>query len=172
MPSQWYLMDQRFGRQEPTSRRIPLECSHLCHDNCHIKQHLWNWRHVFCTTFRNFNGNFSSSHVGHALRCIPWSSHSSSKPWSQLTLFHLLHRHHPGNMDRQFDNWSKSLFDDVNKFRILKRDITEIKPSLSVNFLDMALYIENGKFVSRTFQKKINLHLYIPPSSEHPASCI
>ena len=36
----------------------------------------------------------------------------------------------------------------------------------------MTFSIENGEFVSRTFQKKMSLHLYIPPSSEHPSSCI
>ena len=66
----------------------------------------------------------------------------------------------------------KAFSEDVNQFGILKWDITETTPSLSTTFLDMTLSIENGKFVSRTFQKKLNLHLYIPSSSEHPASCI
>ena len=59
----------------------------------------------------------------------------------------------------------KAFSEDVNQFGILKWDITDTIPSLSVNFLDMTLSIENGKFVSRTFQKKMNLHLYIPHSS-------
>ena len=66
----------------------------------------------------------------------------------------------------------KAFSEDINNFGILKWDISDVKPSLSVNFLDMTLSIENGKFISRTFQKQMNLHLYIPPSSEHPASCI
>ena len=66
----------------------------------------------------------------------------------------------------------KAFSEDVNQFGILKWDITDVIPSLSVNFLDMTLSIENGKFISRTFQKKMNLHLYIPSSSEHPAGCI
>ena len=73
-----------------------------------------------------------------------------------------------GNLTTDWQSFS----DDVNNFGILKWDITEIIPSTSVNFLDMTLSIENGRIVSKTFQKKMNLHLYIPPSSEHPPSCI
>ena len=62
--------------------------------------------------------------------------------------------------------------DDVNNFGVLKWDIEDITPSRSANFLDMTLTIVNGKIVSRTYQKAMNLHLYIPPSSEHPPSCI
>ena len=73
-----------------------------------------------------------------------------------------------GNLTTDWQSFS----DDVNNFGVLKWDITEIVPSTSVNFLDMTLSIENGRIVSKTFQKEMNLHLYIPPSSEHPSSCI
>ena len=36
----------------------------------------------------------------------------------------------------------------------------------------MTLTIENRRIVSRTYQKEMNLHLYIPPMSEHPPGCI
>jgi hypothetical protein len=64
----------------------------------------------------------------------------------------------------------QSLSDTVNNFGILKWDIAETIPSTSVNFLDMTLSIEDGGIVSKIYQKDMNLHLYIPPSSEHPPS--
>lgn len=41
----------------------------------------------------------------------------------------------------------------------------------TVNFLDLTLTITNGIIVTRTFQKAMNLYLYIPPISAHPTSC-
>jgi hypothetical protein len=41
----------------------------------------------------------------------------------------------------------------------------------TADFLDLTLKIENGKVVTRTFQKTMNLYLYIPPISAHPTSC-
>ena len=43
--------------------------------------------------------------------------------------------------------------------------------STSANFLDLTLTIEHGKIISHTFQKSMNLYLYIPPISAHPTSC-
>ena len=45
-------------------------------------------------------------------------------------------------------------------------------PTRSVDFLDLTLRIEKGSIHSRTFQKLMNLYLYIPPHSAHPASCL
>ena len=61
---------------------------------------------------------------------------------------------------------------DVNNFGVLTWDILEQTPSDSVDFLDLTLSIRGNKIVSRTFQKKMNLYLYIPPTSAHPAGCI
>jgi hypothetical protein len=59
---------------------------------------------------------------------------------------------------------------DINNFGILKWDIEE--PSTSVDFLDLTLTIEGSRIVSKTFQKAMNLYLYIPPASAHPEGCI
>ena len=66
----------------------------------------------------------------------------------------------------------EAFLEDVNSFGILKWDITETKPSASVIFLAMNLSIENGKIISRTFQKAMSLHLYIPPASEYTLGTI
>jgi hypothetical protein len=53
--------------------------------------------------------------------------------------------------------------EDVNNFQEL---------STSVDFMDLTLSIVGSKIVSKTYQKKMNLYLYIPPSSAHPAGCL
>jgi hypothetical protein len=43
-------------------------------------------------------------------------------------------------------------------------------PSTEVNFLDLRLRIQNGKILSSTYEKPLNLHLYIPSHSAHAHS--
>lgn len=62
------------------------------------------------------------------------------------------------------DAWA-NFCSDVNNFGILTWDIDE--QSTSVNFLDLTLTIVDGKIESRTYQKAMNLYLYLPPSSAH-----
>ena len=62
------------------------------------------------------------------------------------------------------DAWPKFCA-DVNNFGILTWEIEE--PSTTVDFLDLTLTIDNGRITSRTFQKKMNLYLYLPPASAH-----
>ena len=73
-----------------------------------------------------------------------------------------------GTSDQEWTAFSE----DINNFGILKWDINQITPTKSVNFLDMTLSIKHNKIISKTYQKEMNLHLYIPPSSEHPLNNI
>ena len=73
-----------------------------------------------------------------------------------------------GNLTSDWDSFSE----DIDNCGVLTWDITDIKPATSVNFLDMTLTPENDRIISRTFQKAMNLHLYIPPMSGHPPGCI
>jgi hypothetical protein len=41
-------------------------------------------------------------------------------------------------------------------------------PSLSVDFLDVTLSIANGSLITKTFEKKLNLHLYSAANSSQP----
>ena len=68
-------------------------------------------------------------------------------------------------------DWS-AFCNDVNTFGVLTWDINERVLSSSVDFLDLTLFIEGNKISSRTFQKKMNLYLYLPSSSAHPISCL
>ncbi len=47
-----------------------------------------------------------------------------------------------------------------------------IKPMDSADFLDLALSIKGNKIKTKTFQKAINLYLYLSPNYAHLLSCI
>ncbi len=59
---------------------------------------------------------------------------------------------------------------DYNDFGILKWNF--ITPSNSVDFLDLTIWIENDRILTRTYQKPNHPYLYIPPQSAHPPGCI
>ena len=57
----------------------------------------------------------------------------------------------------------------LNSWGTLKWVIEE--PSKSTHFLDLNISIADSSFNISTFQKPLNLYLYIPPLSAHPPSC-
>ena len=76
------------------------------------------------------------------------------------------------------DNWDQ-FQQDANKFEhnINGKQHGQLewefeKLSTSVNFLDLTLTIHNGRIITRTYQKDMNLYLYLPPASAHPRGCI
>jgi hypothetical protein len=59
----------------------------------------------------------------------------------------------------------------LNSFGSLKWVVSNL--STTVNFLDLSITINSSnKIEISTYQKEMNLHLYIPPSSAHPPSCL
>ena len=68
-------------------------------------------------------------------------------------------------------NW-QSFCNNVDNFGILTGDIEDNVPSHPVDFPDLTLMIEDQRIVTETFQKKMNLFLYLPSSSAHPQGCI
>jgi len=58
----------------------------------------------------------------------------------------------------------------TNNFGLLKWDFST--PSKSVDFLDLTIFIEDGRLLTKTFQKPMNLYQYISPSSNHPPKMI
>ena len=55
---------------------------------------------------------------------------------------------------------------DMNQWHGLQWDCET--PSLSVNFMDLTISIEDGRAITTLYKKKRNLYLYIPPHSSHP----
>ena len=58
----------------------------------------------------------------------------------------------------------------LNSWVSLKWVIEE--PTHNTNFLDLTLTISESKVITITFQKDMNLYLYIPAGSAHPPSCL
>jgi hypothetical protein len=57
----------------------------------------------------------------------------------------------------------------LNNWGSLKWKVQD--PSLQVQFLDLNIKKENASISFETFQKSMNLYLYIPLLSAHPSSC-
>jgi hypothetical protein len=72
--------------------------------------------------------------------------------------------------DRQkISTWNK-FKEDLNNWGSLQWAIEE--PSLTTTFLDLNLQLMGNSIKTSTYQKPMNLYLYIPPKSSHPPSCL
>jgi hypothetical protein len=72
--------------------------------------------------------------------------------------------------DRQkISTWNK-FKEDLNNWGSLEWAIEE--PSLTTTFLDLNLRLMGNSIKTSTYQKPMNLYLYIPPKSSHPPSCL
>jgi hypothetical protein len=69
------------------------------------------------------------------------------------------------NSNTTWNNFKREL----NNWGALEWIIEE--PSHSTTFLDLNICIQNSKIHTSTYQKDMNLYLYIPPNSSHPPSC-
>jgi hypothetical protein len=69
-------------------------------------------------------------------------------------------------IDTDPDQW-QNFKSDMNNFGALTWKVEEL--SRSVNFLDLTIAIgEDRRIVTKTYEKPMNLYLYIPPASAHP----
>jgi hypothetical protein len=73
------------------------------------------------------------------------SHNEGGKTWEQFT--------------QKLNNWGKLKWITQN-------------PSTRVQFLDFDIKLDNGQISMETYQKSMNLYLYIPPSLAHPPSCL
>jgi hypothetical protein len=64
--------------------------------------------------------------------------------------------------------WNK-FKEKLNQFGSLGWNIEPLQHT--TNFLDLILTIKNKQITTTTYQKPLNLYLYIPPLSAHPSSC-
>jgi hypothetical protein len=70
---------------------------------------------------------------------------------------------------QQASTWAK-FKEKLNSWGSLKWIIEE--PSNKTIFLDLQIELKNGMVYTNTYQKHLNLYLYIPPRSAHPPSCL
>ena len=66
--------------------------------------------------------------------------------------------------------FTKDVKHDLNDFGRLKWTVEN--PAMLADFLDVSLTIQDGRIVSRTHQKKLNLYLYLAGSSAHTPSTL
>jgi hypothetical protein len=72
--------------------------------------------------------------------------------------------------DTNNDSYTWQCFkEDLNNWGTLKWKIEN--PSRKTVFLDLELNLQGNSITTRTYQKDMNLYLYIPPLSAHPPSC-
>lgn len=71
-------------------------------------------------------------------------------------------------IDTPQNNW-ENFKTKLNEFGDLRWNVEDL--SNTTTFLDLELSIQNHKIYSKTYQKPLNLYLYIPPHSAHPKSC-
>ncbi len=69
----------------------------------------------------------------------------------------------------QTEKW-KTFENKLNQWGPLEWKIE--KPSNKTVFLDLNIELINSKIFTSTFQKSLNLYLYLPPRSAHPPSCL
>ncbi|KAL7522484.1 hypothetical protein ACHAWX_007171 [Stephanocyclus meneghinianus] len=67
------------------------------------------------------------------------------------------------------EQWQE-LKNTFNNFGLLKWEFEE--PSHEVTYLDLTITLKNGRISTKTYQKPMNLYLYIPPHSAHPPGMI
>jgi hypothetical protein len=75
----------------------------------------------------------------------------------------------PSTTGNDLETW-EAFMKKLNNWGALEWVIEE--PSKKTNFLDLTLQISDSKIVTETYQKDMNLYLYIPAASAHPPSCL
>jgi len=68
------------------------------------------------------------------------------------------------------DNTWSNFKNSLNQFGSLRWNVET--PTTSTTFLDLSLTLKDGRITTTTYQKPLNLYLYIPPLSAHPPSCL
>ena len=96
----------------------------------------------------------------HEVKCIQ-SKHGNNLPYNRRFIDDIIGIW----IGNHTDEW-EAYQADLNNFGILTWEVGPF--SREVDFLDLTLRIEDGRIVSKTFQKPLNLYLYLPPSSSHP----
>jgi hypothetical protein len=73
------------------------------------------------------------------------------------------------NSRKEDDTEWEEFKSSMNKFGKLKWVVSD--RNTTVDFLDLTLTLTQGRITTRTFQKSVNLYLYLPPVSAHPEGC-
>jgi len=141
--------------------------------NGHAQEHLRLWWHLLAAADWNGNGDANSLRLCHYNLQTLWKYSHFSNFQKKLLYYRryiddllgiwLPQKDEPiitwDNFKKQVDNWGN-----------LKWKVEQ--PSNITTFLDLNISIKDNNISFFTYQKTLNLYLYLPPLSTHPPSCL
>jgi len=129
------------------------------------------------TTWLQLTGTAMGTPAACAYATITYGQHENTKILTEFSSNLLYYKRY---IDDIFAIWIppetgnsiiwKNFKERVNDWGTLKWIIEE--PSHKTVFLDLNIELRNSTIHTSTYQKSLNLYLYIPPRSAHPPSCI
>jgi hypothetical protein len=145
--------------------------------------------HVLATVMDNniftFAGTYwkqqSGTTMGTPAACnyatISYGNHENTKILPRFKSNLLYYKHY---IDDIFAIWLPPDKDKISTWNDFKKELNNwghLKwviedPSSKTTFLDLNLNLNGSSVTTSTFQKELNLYLYIPPASSHPPSCL
>ncbi len=135
---------------------------------------------IFCfgdTTWLQLSGTAMGTPAACAYATITYGHHENTKILTEFLPQLLYYRRY---IDDIFGVWVPPPTNKETTWVKFKERLNEWgslewiieSPSNKTTFLDLNLELKNCKIQTSTFQKALNLYLYIPPNSAHPPSCL
>ena len=129
------------------------------------------------TTWLQLSGTAMGTPTPCAYATVSFGQHENSTVLPRFSQYLLYYRRY---IDDIFCIWLQPSYNQDNKWQEFKDTLDEWsnlewiinKPSKKTVFLDLNLEINKSRIKTSTFQKSLNLYLYIPPNSAHPPSCL
>lgn len=136
--------------------------------------------HIFCfssTYWLQLTGTAMGTPAACSYATIAYSQHENKKI---LTTFCPYLPYYQRYINNIFGIWLPPITGNNNIGGRFKRALNDWgtlewvveDPSKQTVFLDLHLKLEGTAITTSTYQKALNLYLYIPPSSAHPPSCL
>jgi len=129
------------------------------------------------TYWLQLSGTAMGTPVACSYATITYSHHENTKI---LTVFQANLLYYRRYIDDIFGVWLPPDTNRTETWNNFKRQLNNggtlewviEEPFKETNFLDLTLSLQNSKIHTRTYQKAMNLYLYISASSAHPQSCL
>jgi hypothetical protein len=139
-----------------------------------MKNNIFNFSN---TTWLQLSGTAMGTPVACAYATITYGQYENSKILPKFASNLLYYRRY---IDDIFGIWLSPEYHQEKTWRDFKTELNgwgNLKwiiddPKKHTIFLDLSIELTGSTINTRTHQKDLNLHLYIPPNSAHPPSCL
>jgi len=129
------------------------------------------------TTWLQLSGTAMGTPTACAYATISFGHHKNSKILPRFSKYLLYYKRY---IDDIFGIWLPPTANQDNtwlEFKIALNDWGNLEwiienPTKKTIFLDLNIELLKSRITTSTFQKSLNLYLYIPPNSAHPPSCL